>query len=75
MLQGGRPPAQTCRDGVPDELEQVRGEVRWDFTEERAFLMKGQGEKRKLAAEGQETHCWAGLGCQRKWDGKHWEHS
>lgn len=47
VLQGGRPPAQTCRDAVPDELEQVRGEVRWDFTKQRALLMKGQGEKRR----------------------------
>lgn len=77
MLGGGRPPAQTCRDGgAPDELEQGRGEARWDFTEERAFLTKGQGqERRNWLQKGRRITAGQVSGCQSKRDGKRWKHS
>lgn len=60
---GGRPLAQNCGDGgAPDELEQGKGEARWDFTEEKAFLAKGQGEKRRNWLQKGRGLCWAGLG-------------
>lgn len=44
-----------------------RGEARWDFTEERAFLMKGWGEKRRnWLQKGRGSTAGQVLGCQSK---------